>query len=447
MARVKYFITQKSETASIYVVFSAGRNQQPVKKTGNTINPKDWKNETTRGKDGSLKVSKYGLPINRNADLKNLKIKLEKLSTFLIDSYNNKTVSEIDSEWLQAKIDEFNGVGKDEDQSPRLSDCIQKFIDEAPIRENSQMRKLGLSAGRIRNLKLFYNTITRFEAETNKKKSFRIVEVDKFFINRFKSWLLKNGYSVNYIAKNLANLKTIIQDAQINDVETSISVKSIKPLTESKDAGEIVYLSFDELEQIAKAPIISTALNNTRKWLLLGCSIGQRGGDLLNLTEKNIKDLNGLKIIELKQQKTGKQVIVPLTPDALEVIKDGFPYPIALTKFNEYLKELCKVAGIDTPMSGRVKEHSRGATNKTTAPKWQFISSHVCRRSFASNYYGKIPTSVLMGITAHGTEQMFLRYIGKTSHDNAYQFIEYLSKLAPRTEKEADLKVIKTDTA
>jgi len=37
-----------------------------------------------------------------------------------------------------------------------------------------------------------------------------------------------------------------------------------------------------------------------------------------------------------------------------------------------------------------------------------------------------------MNITAHGTEKVFLNYIGKTTYDNAYQMIEYFSKLAPK---------------
>lgn len=37
------------------------------------------------------------------------------------------------------------------------------------------------------------------------------------------------------------------------------------------------------------------------------------------------------------------------------------------------------------------------------------------RRSFASNFYGKIPTPLLMEATGHSTEQMFQRYISSTN--------------------------------
>jgi integrase len=177
--------------------------------------------------------------------------------------------------------------------------------------------------------------------------------------------------------------------------------------------------------------------------LLLGCLIGQRGGDLLNITVKNIKELNGMKIIELKQQKTGKLVAIPLLPEALEIIESGLPYKISLPRYNEYIKDVCQEAGINEMVTGRIKETSRSATTIQTKPKYKFITSHVSRRSFATNFYGRIPTPVLMNITAHGTEKMFLSYIGKTTYDNAYQMLEYFSKLAPKVKTPPAMEVIR----
>ena len=131
---------------------------------------------------------------------------------------------------------------------------------------------------------------------------------------------------------------------------------------------------------------------------------------------------------------------------------------ISLVKFNEYIKQVCQIAEINTPTKGRKKPkgtkpaaevendkpkiyiplHERkktivtNPTIKGVFPKWEVISSHVCRRSFATNFYGRIPTPVLMNITAHGTEKMFLSYIGKTTYDNAFQMLEYFSKLTPK---------------
>ena len=51
-----------------------------------------------------------------------------------------------------------------------------------------------------------------------------------------------------------------------------------------------------------------------------------------------------------------------------------------------------------------------------SAPKYAFVTSHIMRRSFASNYHGKIETPLLMNITRHSKESTFLTYIG--THQN-----------------------------
>jgi integrase len=50
------------------------------------------------------------------------------------------------------------------------------------------------------------------------------------------------------------------------------------------------------------------------------------------------------------------------------------------------------------------------------APKYELITSHTMRRSFATNYFGKIETPLLMNITGHSKESTFLTYIG--THQN-----------------------------
>ncbi|WP_375585928.1 hypothetical protein [Cyclobacterium xiamenense] len=46
-------------------------------------------------------------------------------------------------------------------------------------------------------------------------------------------------------------------------------------------------------------------------------------------------------------------------------------------------------------------------------PKYDLITTHSCRRSFATNYHKIIPTPVLMEITGHSRESTFLAYIHK----------------------------------
>ena len=417
MATIKYLLQSKSESSNIYVRFSIDRLTAPKRKTGFIVNPKDW--SATKSQ-----------PITKNEDLKSLKFKLDKLGLFIETAFNqsvNKGI-EINGDWLQQQIDVFNKKVALVDLDI-LSNYIEKYINDAPYKQN-QKKELGLSESRIKAFENFKNMILRFEKEQFNSKKITISQVDIPFSDVFKKWLIEQEYSINYAGKNIDNLKSICFDAEKNGIEVSPQLKNIKSMSVNKVAEDIIYLSPEEQSLIKNATIEREALKNTRKWLLLGCLLGQRGGDLLSITDKNIIENNGRKIIELKQMKTGKLVAIPLLPDALDIIKDGFPYKISASKFNEYLKDLCEISKINTPTTGRVKTQQRGSTIMKTLPKHDFISSHVCRRSFATNYYGRIPTPLLMSITGHGTEKMFLKYIGKTSYDNAIQMLDYFDKIA-----------------
>jgi hypothetical protein len=83
---------------------------------------------------------------------------------------------------------------------------------------------------------------------------------------------------------------------------------------------------------------------------------------------------------------------------------------------------------------GKRKEKGEKRKVKGSFPKWQLMSSHVCRRSFATNTYGKLPTPLIMQITAHSTEKMFLGYIGKSSMDFAQQIADFYA-MQPKEEQ------------
>ncbi|MEO5776239.1 MAG: phage integrase SAM-like domain-containing protein [Flavobacterium sp.] len=419
MAKIKYLLQSKSETSNIYVRYSINRTTVLKRKTGFIISAKDWSIDKSQPKMG-------------REDLKIIKSKLDKLAIFINDAHNEGISKGIEftGDWLQLQIDLFNNKIAIVELDV-LTNYIDKYIAEAPYKTN-QKKEIGLSTGRIGNLKLFKNVIKRYEEQMLGGKSILIKNINLQFVEKYKTWLFDQGYAVNYVGKNIDNIKTICNDAFKNDIETSIQLKNIKSISENNTPENVIYLSEEEQEQIKDTTLIREALINARKWLLLGCLVGQRGGDLLDISEKNIKDINGIKIIELKQQKTGKLVAIPLLPEALEIIESGMPYKISLPRFNEYIKDVCKEAKLNERILGRKKPKANSPTVKDIYPKYEVVTSHICRRSFATNFYGRIPTPILMNITAHGTERMFLNYIGKTTYDNAYQMLEYFSKLAPR---------------
>ncbi len=276
-----------------------------------------------------------------------------------------------------------------------------------------------------------------------KKKKFYVKDVDL----KFRNDLLKYFTEVDKLNSNSAGryirfLKTVCLDAHLNGYEVNKQLRQIKGFTEKASK---IFLTFDELEKIEKKTFERSALNNAKDWLIIGCYIGQRVSDLLTLTKENITFRNGLELIELTQVKTGKRVSIPLHPKVKEILtknKGNFPTTLSAQKFNKHLKDLCEIAEINQPTEGAKFDEETGRKLPGVYPKHELITSHVCRRSFASNFYGEIPTALLISITAHSTEKQFLEYIGKTQNDYAMQIAEYWNKQQLQAKKEPQLTVL-----
>ena len=431
MATVTYQILGKTEITQIYLRLSVSRAINTRAKTGLHISKKEWSY-----------TSKF--PKTTTANNKTLKKYLQKLEIFILDEVNNANAETITREWLKNKIDLHFGRITETQQSDLLTDAIQTIINEAPTRKNAK-GGLGLSKSRVNGLTSLKNIIFEYQ----KHKSFKVKDVDIKFSKDFLNYLLKQKeYQKSTALKKLADLKMVCNDASFYGIETNPQYKKIQS---SKPNNEnILYLSLEELKQIKDTPLLNSALNNARKWLLLGCNIGQRVGDLLQIDQSNFKTRNGYEVIELKQQKTNKNVTIPFLDTTKEIIKSGFPYKISSQKFNKYIKQICKLAEINEPTKGAkftVTEKGKGNKQKRKIngiyPKWELMASHVCRRSFASNLYGILPTPLIMSITAHSTEKMLLNYIGKDSLDYAQQIADFYTLQALKKKKEPQLTVVK----
>ncbi|MEP3838896.1 MAG: phage integrase SAM-like domain-containing protein [Algibacter sp.] len=433
MATIKFLLQSKSDNAPIYLRLSVNRKLVIKRKTGLFINPKNW----------SLDKS---LPKQTSVINKNLSTDLKDLSNGIIKRLNDANANgiSINGNWLQDAIDLHFKRITEYKQSDLLTDAIQDIIDNAEVRKNAK-KELGLSKSRINA----YNSLLSKILEYQGNQSIKVKEVNVKFAKDFLKYLLKTkGYQKSTALKIIADLKTVCYDADINGIEVNAQLKRIESTKPSND--NIIYLTPSELEKIEKTELLSDALKNARKWLLLGCNIGQRVSDLLKIDKSNFIILDGLEVIELIQQKTGKKVTIPVLGTTRKILANGLPYKISSQKFNKHIKEICKLAEIDELIKGKkLKVLEKGKGNKLKRkiegvyPKHELVGSHVCRRSFASNLYGKLPTALIMQITAHSTEKMLLNYIGKDSLDYAQQIADYYKLQVQKEKKETNLTIVK----
>ena len=455
MATVNFRLRSKAnKNVSIKVRLSIDRNNVFELNTGFSINPKDWSTTT-------------GLPKQNNETTKKISNDLKKLDSYISDNLNTDLGKGIliDSNWLESKINEcFSRIVKTD--TSLLVNHIQYIIDNANTRKVKN--KIGLSPSTIKNYNLFKNIVLEYQKKI--KKQIQFVEITKPFVDKFTNWLINTKkYSTNYAGKQLEILKTVCIDAEKNEIPVTPYSKIIPFFRESDKDRYIQTLSFDELELIKNIDlsdreqlnrfkkdnpeltknlsITPESLNNVRNWILLGCEIGQLGGDLLEITNENIRYNGKNYYIDITQQKTNKSVTIGIiAPHVIDIIENNLPKKIPHQKLNEYAKVICKLAGIDAVVKGTKLNTDTNRKELGNYPKYELISSHCFRRSFASNYYKKIPTAVLIGITGHSKESLFLTYINKREDkdSNADLFMQFYEKL--NKDKTPEMKVLKNGT-
>jgi len=276
MATVKYYLRGSKDIKSISLGFSINRNKNFERKTGLVIHKGQW------SKDKAL-------PKQTHAENKRIASQLLKLKSHIIDSYNESINNNqiINSKWLQKKIDVFFNRISSTGESPFVIDAIRRLIEYADVREN-QKGGIGLSESRKND----YKALKRIWEEFESNNPIKVGEVNVVIGKRFLSFMLTDKkYGKGYAQRMIGNLKTVCYDAGLHGINISTQLKQINSKQIKND--HIIFLTIDELEKIKNAHLIHDGQINARKWLLLGCWIGQRGNDLLNLTENNLKEKDG----------------------------------------------------------------------------------------------------------------------------------------------------------
>ena len=162
-----------------------------------------------------------------------------------------------------------------------VKDYTKHFIEHAPFR----IAKDGHTGLRDNTLRNYHNFLTIWEKfERHSGGTVELLHLDQSRIVAFKQWLLNDcAYSVNNASRLMSTLKTIALDAQKSGYPTHPYLNFIKSFLVKQQDKIIHTLSFREIEKIEKTKV-PAYLERTKKWLLIGCWVGQRVSDLLTLS-------------------------------------------------------------------------------------------------------------------------------------------------------------------
>lgn len=362
----------------------------------------------------------------KDTDLINLQAEINektaKLEAHVLLNFNNTKLEYINKEWLQTQINEYYDPPQQATALPiEVVKYIEYFIED---------KRNDISINSIKKYNVLKQLLKRYELSI--KKPLLFIDVDTNFKKSFEDYCLLNLYAPNTIARAIRSVKTICKHAKYNGVETSYQLDNIRV---KYTKVENVYLTFDEINKLEniKKKKLTESLENSRDWLIISCYTGQRISDFMRFTDEQIRIENGKHLIEFTQKKTGKIMTIPLHPKVLEILKKRkgkFPYPISDQKYNDQIKIVGRLAKLTEKVKGSKKTETKPESKiyrkeSGLFEKCELITSHIGRRSFATNFYGNIPTTYLIYVTGHSTEAMFLNYIGKSNKDLAMELTNY----------------------
>lgn len=343
-----------------------------------------------------------------NGMLRRLASEAERIAAF----YQNAG-AKLTAEVFKREMDRFRNRGDEIESKLTFFQFFENMIQE----RKGNPQKYKPSSVKVYNTT--FNKISEFAEEKRPKLDFE--HFNHALFGEFTNFLLAKGFQPNYVHKITSTLKTFLKEADRRGVSKELVYKD-DWLQVSRHDTDAIYLNSEELEILRRLDLSQNErLDRVRDLFLIGCNTGLRFSDYSHLKLANIVEIKGKPYMRVMTQKTEQKVTIPINQTVREILNkyNGVP-PKGLSnqKMNDYLKELGEIAGLDNEII--IITRKGGVIKEEIFPKFELITSHTARRSFASNAYkAGIPTKSIMQITGHKTEREFFKYIKLNSDEHA----------------------------
>ncbi|WP_394265551.1 tyrosine-type recombinase/integrase [Bergeyella zoohelcum] len=450
MAKIRFILRGSKSEKHIYFRYRPSRSVDLKIKTPYLISLENWDAENecfrtdkiTKGAK-SVEVKKRNTEILQfNEALHSLKSKVSKL---INDNLH------LSSEDLKKTLNQFilkNYFGHKAEERKRytipekLISIIDFYIDFRSVRDATQDRQ-PLAENTIKKLKGLQRILTAFD------KDLKISDINNLFRGRLVKWLdAEMKYSEQHQAKILKDIKTLCLFAETEHaISPDVKRWKIKSSLEIENASKGLYFTFEQVKVLHRLDLSQNErLDNARDWLLISIYTAVRVSELMKMRRDDItQDHKGraiIKVIEDKNRNKKSRGLkyLPLLDEVQTILQKrggDFPRAISSQKYNQYIKEVCKIAGFTEMVeSATIQRTDKGNRKiKGVYPFYQLVTSHIGRQTFVTLFSEYLPLEVVQMMTNHQSEKMTLHY-NKTDFDtqqkkkaetvaNAFNDIDY----------------------
>jgi site-specific recombinase XerD len=412
-----YLRLPKAKTETLISLMVSYQGKRLVYSTSCSIHPQDW----------DFKVQRPIAKSKRN-DLFAIKRELDNIATYSLNIFNESESRAISLKEFRDRLDNLRGIKANSEPSESVIALEKNKVSffEAIDLEVQEMRATNMKMNSVRMFQNHIRVLKEFAHESFPNKGIEYEDVDWNFRLKLIDWLTDGNVQLSYGNKTLKTLRQFMERARRKKFHSNTDYLGTGwTVTPKKAVGTKVILSESELGYLAKMNL-KGYLEKVRDICLIGAGTGQRYSDFSRYKPDNFyRTINNIPILSVISIKTDTPAKIPLNifPWLIPVLeKHDYATPkMSMQKFNEGIKELCKLAGFDQKLLKVIQYMGRKARiEKLYVPKYQEVSSHICRRSFATNLYRMgYSLAQIMPMTGHATESQLRQYIGIDNEQNA----------------------------
>lgn len=360
--------------------------------------------------------------------------RLSKLEALTLSIYRETGGNITPQDFRQELNHRFLGHPRPEEEKPYLPSFLQ-FV--ATFVEAQQARK-DLAQGTVNVFRTWQHHLEAFSQETGRELTFE--GINETFRQAFITWCFdKKNHSQNHVAKGLRIIAQFMAAAQEAGLTDNIFTQK-KGWGVKKLPTPTVALSEEQLQAIFELDLkqFQPGYQKARQLFLIGCYTGLRHSDYSRISRGHITEEQGQKLVSIMAQKTKKMVNIPLHPNLEAVLGEcNYQAPnLSQQKFNKFIKEVARLAGITEQRA--VYTSTGGEVVEQFTPKYELISSHTARRTFATvALINGWPSPLIRAITGHATEAQLNSYIDLEAYLASQKVSQFYRK-----ENERNLKAM-----
>lgn len=370
---------------------------------GYTIDPKRWDSSISRCKKNVFNSKGFS-----STEINKELMRLEALADDVFKSF--EVMEEIpDVSVFRDTFNSKNGKDVGIHRGKTLDECMNEFV-------SSQSSINSWSDGTIYKFRTLKNHLKDFKPDVT------LLDFNTSFYIRYIEYLLNVVSMRNTsVIKSWKIFQWFLRWADKAGYLKDKDYIDFNPRLKTVSDKEVIYLTWDELMKVygLKFPNNKKYLERVRDVFCFQCFTSLRYSDVSKLKREDIVD----DVVKVVTEKTGDTIRIELNKYSRAILEkykgEEKPLPVPSNqKMNEWVKEVCFLAGINTPVTSVYYKGSERI--EEIHPKYELIGTHTGRRTFICNALTMgIPAATVMEWTGHSDYKAMKPYIKIADQEKA----------------------------